>query len=200
MSHKMRVDNLGKTEVDLPLCGYCGTPVARSGGKFCDSDCYTAKRRSQPAEQRFWSKVDRSGDCWLWTASANGAGYGQFVYRGRLLGAHVVAYELTNGPVPSGLEILHRCDNPLCVRPDHLAVGTHLENVQDASAKGRLRVSRPTRQRLSVADIEEIRSLVASGERRFRVANNFGISKTYVTQIMSGRARRYDAPLAGCGE
>lgn len=181
-------------------CGYCGAAVVgRKSGKFCSAACYHHKRRSQPAEQRFWSKVDRSGECWIWTASRWGSGYGQFGYLvdgvTRNVGAHVYAYELSNGPIPDGLEIMHACDNRLCVRPDHLGVGTHAQNVQDAAQKGRLRVSRPNRQKLSADDIHEIRSLVTAGELRVRVAERFGITKAYVTRIMAGTARPYDAPI-----
>lgn len=197
-SHKMRDVKLGKTEV---YCGYCGGPVTKRGAKmFCSLDCYQAKRLTQPVEALFWAKVNRTGDCWLWTAGVWNSGYGQFSVRAgkgqrRVVGAHVYSYELANGPVPAGLEIMHSCDNPLCVRPDHLSVGTHTENVRDASAKGRLRVSRPNRHKLTATQVHEIRSLVAAGQLRVRVAEHFGISKMYVTKIMQGVARPYDAPL-----
>lgn len=199
-SLKIRSVCFGKTEV---YCGYCGGLVTARGAKaFCSPACYHEKRRSQPVEQRFWSKVDRSSvdGCWLWLGSCFTVGYGQFTRRSedgtsQHIGAHVMAWELTHGPVPDGLEIMHSCDVRRCVRPDHLSVGTHAENVQDAARKGRLHVSRPNRQKLTADQIQEIRSLVTSGEKRFRVAMRFGISKTQVTLIMQGKRRQYDAPL-----
>jgi hypothetical protein len=91
-------------------------------------------------EERFWSKVDRSGECWMWVASLASTGYGQFYDKPRRrtpIGAHRVAWELANGPIPAGLQVLHRCDNPPCVRPDHLFIGTVSDNMRDMYAKGR---------------------------------------------------------------
>lgn len=79
---------------------------------------------------RFWSKVDRYGECWLWLASTSGKGYGTFHFRGRCTGAHRVAYILCVGEVPQGTELDHKCRNRRCVRPDHLEAVSHAENVR----------------------------------------------------------------------
>lgn len=91
-------------------------------------------------EQRFWAKVaKRDGDgCWEWTANRNNRGYGLFaVSRGQTRSAHRVSYEMANGPIPDGLYVCHSCDNPPCVRPSHLWLGTNSQNMLDAVKKGR---------------------------------------------------------------
>jgi HNH endonuclease len=194
----MRYADLGKPVVE---CGYCGSPVIKPGAtKFCSPECYYQKVRSQPVEQRFWARVDRSGECWLWTGGVWNSGYGQFMLRSgaggqKNVGAHQYSYELANGPIPEGLEVLHSCDQRLCVNPAHLRAGTHLENVREAAAKGKYRVPRPKKQKLTVEQIAELRSLVAAGEKQFRVAERFGVSEGYVSRIMRGTLRQYDAPI-----
>lgn len=91
-------------------------------------------------ETRFWSKVDTSGDCWLWTSTKYPNGRGQFKVANKNLKAYRVAYELEYGPIPEGLQVLHHCDNPSCVRPAHLFVGTCADNQADMTRKGRGRL------------------------------------------------------------
>lgn len=93
----------------------------------------------KPITERFWSRVETSDGCWLWTGGIGGGGYGAFYFHGRQQQAHRVAWELTNGPIPDGMIICHHCDNRRCVRPDHLFLGTHRDNTDDMVAKGRQR-------------------------------------------------------------
>ena len=92
--------------------------------------------------ERFWTKVQvgTPDECWLWIAAIDTTGYGVINEggRGRKLYAHRVSYDLNVGPIPEGLELLHACDVRACVNPAHLSVGTRADNLQDASAKGRL--------------------------------------------------------------
>jgi hypothetical protein len=96
---------------------------------------------------RFWKKVDKTpglgpnGDCWLWTSATDQHGYGAFSLYGRgksMPKAHRLSYEWAYGPLPLGIDVLHKCDNPPCVRPEHLFTGTARDNMRDASRKGRL--------------------------------------------------------------
>jgi len=101
-----------------------------------------SKRR--PLAERFWEKVEKTDGCWLWTSTLNTWGYGQFqIGRTKQYRAHRIAYELTYGPIPAGMHVCHHCDNPRCVRPDHLFLGTHLDNMRDRQAKGRYNFVRP---------------------------------------------------------
>src|SRR5262245_56294238 len=87
-------------------------------------------------KRRFWSKVQKTETCWLWTG-AKTRGYGAINIDHHAVLAHRVSYELHIGPIPDGLYVLHRCDVHACVRPDHLFLGTHLDNIQDMVLKKR---------------------------------------------------------------
>jgi hypothetical protein len=90
-------------------------------------------------EDRFWANVDKSGDCWEWQASVNLDGYGRFCLKGKRIRAHRLSWVLANGEIPEGMCVLHKCDNPPCVSPDHLFLGTRADNVRDMVQKGRCR-------------------------------------------------------------
>ena len=89
---------------------------------------------------RFWSKVQKTDGCWLWTGSRNRTwAYGRFRSGPgrRSVLAHRFAWELVHGPIPGGLFVCHHCDNPSCVNPEHLFLGTHTDNMRDMVNKGR---------------------------------------------------------------
>lgn len=141
-------------------------------------------------EERYWSKVDRSGGedaCWLWTASLGTTGYGQFMVKdadGRYcpVGAHRVAYQLAKGEIPKGMEVLHACDCRQCNNPNHLSLGTHYENMLDSAKKGR-----SDKKWLSPEAVREIRSLLAAGVRQTDIAKMFGVTYNAIYQIRVGK-------------
>lgn len=90
--------------------------------------------KRQSTKERFWSKVNRGkpDECWEWNRYAIALGYAKFWVDGKLVRAHRYAWELTNGSIPKDMQVLHRCDNKLCMNPDHLYLGTHCNNMTDA--------------------------------------------------------------------
>src|SRR4029077_20972173 len=109
--------------------------------KFCSRDCLNKARGTLHHHKidvaiRFWSKVNKIDGCWLGTAAVAGKGdYGYFGFQGKIQRAHRVSWILTFGEIPDGLFVLHKCDTPLCVRPDHLFLGTQQDNVDDMARK-----------------------------------------------------------------
>lgn len=87
---------------------------------------------------RFWAKVHKTERCWLWQG-AKAWGYGKIYVEGHVIRAHRVAWEMTHGPIPEGLLVLHECDTPACVNPSHLRLGTQRENISDCRSRGRFR-------------------------------------------------------------
>lgn len=155
-------------------------------------------------DMRFWTKVvvGSTEDCWLWTANKNNKGYGLYRPGGtapkRL--AHRLAWEAQNGPIPDGMCILHRCDNPGCVNPAHLFPGTMLDNTRDMDAKGRRRtVSHcipPTPRtgeshylaKLTQADVLAIREGAKSGRSFAEMARERGLHKSTVRRAAIGQS------------
>lgn len=144
-------------------------------------------------EDRFWSKVDKAEEgCWNWTAATllpPHLPYGRFSYEGgKHVYAHRFSWELHHGRIPKGKLVLHRCDNPRCVRPEHLFLGTHLDNMRDKIAKGRV-VACPGEKngqaRLSLKDIKAIRELHSAGLSYKKIAPMFGISFQHVGRIVN---------------
>lgn len=146
-------------------------------------------RRAVP----FWDRVKKTDGCWLWTGGRTSEGYGCVRFHGRTDRAHRVAYEMTSGPIRPGLCVCHRCDNPICVRPSHLFLGTNRENAQDRHAKGRTknldlaRAMRGDRRywtaKLSAAQVRAIRDAVSAGEQLVVVGRRFGVHHSTVSRI-----------------
>lgn len=196
-------------------CGRCG---ATFGVKACDAPkrrycsrrCLAASQSDAAAATRagrFWARVRKGSDCWVWTGSTDRNGYGRLTVPGsgaggrRLAKAHRMAWELTNGPISGGLGVLHRCDNPPCVRPDHLWLGTPLDNALDMVSKGRQgrlssdparrnRVVGPPRQKISNDQLAEIRRRFGSGGvSQSALAREFGVHQSYVSPVVRGLLR-----------
>jgi hypothetical protein len=164
---------------------------------------------------RFWGKVRKTAGCWEWTASISTRGYGSFFHEGRSQPAHRVSWMLENGPIPVGMLVCHHCDNRVCVRPDHLFLGTTKDNTVDAYAKGRLNPrlydgtlatlaadaqrADPSKRslgehhptaKLTHSQVLDIRSRRAAGESQSDLARAFGIGQSHVSAIVLGKKWR----------
>jgi hypothetical protein len=156
-----------------------GTTNAPAGFAAYDSG-------SPTLEARFWSRVDKSGDCWIWTGARSDAQYGQIRDKRRIHLAHRLSYEWAHGPIAPGSFVCHSCDNPPCVRPDHLFAGTPHENALDASSKGRMAGNGDTANgaKLRPAQVEEIRNDPSSAAA---LSRRLGVSKSTIYRIRSGQ-------------
>ncbi|HXI16419.1 MAG TPA: HNH endonuclease [Chloroflexota bacterium] len=150
----------------------------------------------KPVAERFWAKVNKGGPtirpelgpCWLWTAGTTKAGYGVIGSGGRtgkMTMAHRLSWEMHNGPIPAGLHVCHKCDNPPCVNPDHLFTGTVKRNSEDMVAKGRSqRGTTHWRAQLSEDDVRAIRTRYGSGEGQRALASEYGIHWMTVFRVI----------------
>jgi hypothetical protein len=156
-------------------------------------------RKRRPIEDRFWAKVDVSDPdgCWPWIGSRFSSGYGSLFSHidprtgnNRLVYAHRVSWELANGrKIPDGMSVLHSCDNPPCVRPDHLRVGTKADNAADREARGRWGPRTGERNPNRTLDEPQVRQIIVELQRLPRrsqasIAAQFGITQSQVSKIM----------------
>lgn len=145
-------------------------------------------------DEFLWARVDRTNadGCWEWRGNRNGAGYGLVSIRyGRAHRAHRVAWELIMGPIPDDMVICHRCDNPPCVRPEHLFLGTKKDNTQDMLRKerDRARGERQVNSVLTNADVVSMREQYASGDvSQQELIARFGVSAGQVSEVLRGLA------------
>lgn len=150
-------------------------------------------------EKRFYKKVIKTDRCWLWTGASDKHGYGSIGLGSRSDGsrgtelAHRVAWCLRFGEIPEGLCVLHRCDNPSCVRPDHLFLGTQLENIADMVSKKRHNLGQKNgRSRLTDVTVRAIKHLLITEDKSHgEIANMFGVCRSLITMIANQKRWRH---------
>lgn len=168
--------------------------------RFIRGHSSRTRPRQDPTE-RFWSKVDKNGPvvrselgpCWLWTDWLDKDRYGHFGVDGRCRRAHQVVLELAGWIIPAEfLQVLHRCDNPPCVNPAHLRIGTPQDDADDKVSKGRqLRGERHSQAKLEQVDANEIRRLYRTGGLlQEDLSRQFGVSQSRISKIVRGEAWR----------
>lgn len=155
-------------------------------------------RKAKSISERFWDKVDTSGDCWLWTANRLRGRDGTKRYGliggsrrgGGTFYAHRVSWEIHNGPIPEGANVCHHCDSPACVKPDHLFLGSQKQNVQDMDRKGRRGSVGPqagTTGKLSKKEVLSLMDMYSQGYKQDQLAKVFGVSRATVSNYLTGR-------------
>lgn len=152
--------------------------------------------QARPIEARFFEKIKKvESGCWLWVGALTGKGYGNFCWsparnNREYVGAHIASWRIHNGEVPSGMVVCHHCDNPRCVNPVHLFVGTQHDNVRDCISKGRtsyktginlkLQGSRHPNAKLTE---DQVRSVLSDMRSYAKIAKDLGVSASTVHQI-----------------
>lgn len=200
--------------IQTPLtCAECGRPFKgrarqrqRPDAAYCGKSCSSAatnRRRTKPAEERFWKRVNKDGPlpvhrpglgrCWIWTGHCSPEGYGRIQIDKWPVSTHRFSLELAQGfPIPDGLWALHHCDNPPCVRPDHLYAGTISENHRDMVGRDRhMWGLRNGNAKLTTELVVQISIAYRGGESQRAIAERLGFDSGTI-----GRALKLAKGLA----
>ncbi len=197
-----------------PICksrhewGATGETLRYRSSRGCVACASSNGQRNRPRKpvrttaERFWSKVARSGGCWLWTGARLRQGYGVFQVAGNAVKAHRFSYAVAYGAIPADMCVCHHCDTPACVRPDHLFLGTHGDNARDRDEKGRgatgarngsralperlHRGSSVKSAKLTEERVSEIRRRYAAGERdRKALGREFDVTELTIGRVLN---------------
>lgn len=175
-------------------CKFCGKSFEieyyRKRAVFCSMLC----RRSVSPVQRFWDKVNKTDGCWLWTGSTDSDGYGVLTVNYTTKKAHRISWELHNrAKLGSNVCVLHSCDNPRCVNPEHLFAGTHLDNSNDKVSKRRhVFGTNCHTTKLKESDVLDIRHKYSSGNFTMNaIAREYGVSGVNISAIVKGETWKY---------
>lgn len=182
--------NCGKEFEEFP------SEIARGGGNYCSREC----RYHTTPEQRFWQNVVKLGDndCWLWTGIVGRGGYGRFKINCKVVSAHRYSWELHRGEIDKsksdfhGICVLHKCDTPACVNPNHLFLGSIQDNIIDRDNKGRTAKWEGSHfSKLTLGKIKEIRSMYGyngkGGLSLPKLASKFGVSISTIHHIVTNK-------------
>jgi hypothetical protein len=216
----MQVKRSRPAPVDELRCAYCKETFylslppwrVRSGrGRYCSNRCANRAHTRKPPADLLWPHVDKNGPipphrpglgaCWVWTGKPRSQGYGVVGYVGtppRSMLAHRLAWELTYGTIPANRWVLHKCDNRLCVNPDHLFLGTAADNSRDMAAKGRQGFQQhpesiPHGEQVHSAKLTEpqVRAIrdawAAGGITMTALGKSHGVSKHTISLLLKGK-------------
>ena len=186
------------------ICSYCGKKFTdyfckhkNARNVCCSVECKHKKLLN--TTEKFWHKVNKNGPvcerlgtrCWEWTGGKDTDGYGEMMFEKKMSKSHRLSWIFAYGPIPKGLCVCHTCDNPKCVNPSHLFLGTNQINTLDRTMKGRS--AHNTKGKNGMAKTTEdqaiaIREIYKTGKTTTSIAASFGISRREVNNIVSGKA------------
>jgi hypothetical protein len=182
-----------RSDMDCPICG-----MPARWGNHCSRSHASLDRKFKPItiEERFWNRVNKKGinECWEWTGAKRSDGYGTFSMgkRSQFMMAHRYSWMLANGrDIPDGLLVLHNCDNPTCVNPNHLRVGTDADNVRDMWDRNRARTGVLPGElngmsKLTWDKVREIRTKYSRKLNTYRLSEEYGVSEVMIAKIIRG--------------
>jgi hypothetical protein len=191
----------------MKQCERCGTPFKgqRSSSRFCSIVCANTRNWKSPRD-RLFDKVDKNGPvpqhraelgpCWDWTAARLSSGYGLFLLNKVQTTAHRAAWILTYGAIGDGLQVMHKCDRPSCVNPEHLELGTQLDNMRDMVRKGRSAKTRGEQKwsaKVCSCAVRAMRILWQEGVSQKEIAKRFGVDCSSVSKTVRGRQWKHVA-------
>jgi hypothetical protein len=162
-------------------CRHCGARfVGHRDAIYCSDAC--RKRDSRMNADQFWSKLSRSGNCWIYP-TRQWTGYGQQSWAGERWLAHRLAYTLAHGDIPDGMHVLHSCDVPCCCNPDHLRLGSHDENMRDMAERKRA----VGHNKLDLERAEHIRTAYGKGAPVKFLARRYGVAPKTIREVIQGK-------------
>jgi len=147
---------------------------------------YFEEEFTEDEKSRFFASFKRKKEgCWEWNKARNHGGYGTFYHNKRTWIAHRISWILHYGKLEKGMFVLHKCDNPACVRPDHLFVGTNKDNLRDCAEKGRIASGeRNGNSKMTNSTVKKIRKLSNCGMKGTEIANLVGVHKSTVSRVL----------------
>lgn len=192
--------------MDKNTCGVvgCAGPVRARG--FCMRHYDLLRRTGSTNERedapgltaplvvRFWRYVKKQNDtdaCWEWEGKTEYTGYGRLKHDGKSLLAHRVSWTLHNGDIPDGLLVCHKCDNPPCVNPNHLFIGTQKENLADRAAKGRFHPTKGDRHGMSKLTEKDVVSVIMDGRSFDEIASIYGVTRSNIHYIKTAKSWKH---------
>lgn len=172
-------------------CLHCGNVYFSKHGcvKYCSNSCYHAHKLNRPIMDRMLDHIEKTSHCWLWTGGINQMGYGRIQYQGQAWLAHRLMYHLTTGADVDGVVIRHFvCDNPPCVNPSHLRVGSKADNSQDAVSKNRHAHGETSYAKLTEA---EVRAIWEDARTDQAIADAFNVARRTISHIKNGSSWKH---------